>query len=149
MSELKDITRRLIGEKAILDGAIELNRATRTEAEAVFDPGDRKDLGALGMVYMTKPNATWRVTDRAALQGWLVEHAPQYLTERVVVEYSPAAVLDALEDGMMPNSDGEMVVPSGVELVKGRPSLMVKVGPEARAAAGALVKAIVNPELEK
>ena len=47
MSELEDIARRLIGEKAILDEAKVLHDQTREAAAGVLDPGDRKDLGLI------------------------------------------------------------------------------------------------------
>ena len=138
MSEIESIARRLIGEKAILDEAKVLHDQTREAAAGVLDPGDRKDLGELGMVYVTKPKGAWKIADQDALIEWLSEHAPQHLTTRTVIEVSPL-ILRTLEDGQLPDEDGVMQQVPGVELVVGRPTLAVKPGERARAVARALV----------
>ena len=138
MSEIESIARRLIGEKAILDEAKVLHDQTREAASGVLDPGDRKDLGELGMVYVTKPKGAWKIVDQAALIEWLSEHAPQHLSTRTVVEVSPL-ILRVMKDGQLPDEDGVMQQVPGVELVVGRPALAVKPGERARAVARALV----------
>jgi outer membrane receptor for Fe3+-dicitrate len=138
MSELEDIARRLIGEKAILDEAKVLHDQTREAAASVLDPGDRKDLGELGMVYVTKPKGAWKIVDQAAMIEWLSEHAPQHLTTRTVIDVSPL-ILRVMEDGQLPDEDGVMQQVPGVELVAGRPTLTVKPGEQARSVARALV----------
>lgn len=143
MSEMEDIARRLIGEKAILDEAKVLHDQTREAAVSVLGPGDRKDLGELGMVYVTKPKGAWKIVDRDALIEWLSEHAPQHLSTRTVVEVSPL-ILRVMEDGQLPDEDGVLHRVPGVELVVGHPTLTVKPGEQARAAA----RAIVAKELE-
>ena len=134
----EEMARRLIGERALLDEAGVLHAATREEAAEVFGPGDRKDLGDLGMVYVTKPKGAWKVVDQNALFEWLSEHAPQHLTTRTVIEVSPL-ILRVMEDGQLPDEDGVMQQVPGVELVVGRPTLTVKPGERARAVARALV----------
>ena len=143
MSELEDIARRLIGETAILDEAKVLHDQTRDAAAGVLDPGDRKDLGELGMVYVTKPKGAWKIVDQAALVEWLSEHAPQHLSTRTIVEVSPL-ILRVMEDGQLPDEDGVMQQVPGVELVAGRPTLTVKPGEQARSVA----RSIVVKELE-
>lgn len=143
MSEIESIARRLIGEKAILDEAKVLHDQTREAAASVLDPGDRKDLGELGMVYVTKPKAAWKIVDQAAMIEWLSEHAPQHLTTRTVIEVSPL-ILRVMEDGQLPDEDGVMQQVPGVELVAGRPTLTVKPGEQARSVA----RSIVVKELE-
>ena len=138
MSELEDIARRLIGEKAILDEAKVLHDQTREAAASVLDPGDRKDLGELGMVYVTKPKGAWKIVDQAAMIEWLSEHAPQHLTTRTVIDVSPL-ILRVMEDGQLPDEDGVMQQVPGVELVAGRPTLTVKPGEQARSVARSLV----------
>ena len=138
MSEIESIARRLIGEKAILDEAKVLHDQTREAAASVLDPGDRKDLGELGMVYVTKPKGAWKIVDQAALVEWLSEHAPQHLSTRTIVEVSPL-ILRVMEDGQLPDEDGVMQQVPGVELVAGHPTLTVKPGERARAVARALV----------
>lgn len=143
MSEIETIARRLIGEKAILDEAKVLHDQTREAATSVLDPGDRKDLGELGMVYVTKPKGAWKIVDRDALIEWLSEHAPQHLSTRTIVEVSPL-ILRVMEDGQLPDEDGVLHQVPGVELVAGRPALTVKPGERARAVA----RYIVAKELE-
>ena len=138
MSELEDIARRLIGEKAILDEAKVLHDQTREAAASVLDPGDRKDLGELGMVYVTKPKGAWKIVDQAALIEWLSEHAPQHLSTRTIVEVSPL-ILRVMEDGQLPDEDGVLHQVPGVELVAGRPTLTVRPGERARAVARSFV----------
>lgn len=138
----EEMARRLIGERALLDEAGVMHAATREEAAEVFGPGDRKDLGDLGMVYVTKPKGAWKVVDQNALFEWLSEHAPQYIVERVVREVSPL-ILRQLDEGRLPDADGELVEVPGVEQVMGRPTLTVKPSAKARAAVReSLIKAV-------
>jgi len=143
MSEIESIVRRLIGEKAILDEAKVLHDQTREAAASVLGPGDRKDLGELGMVYVTKPKGAWKIVDQAALVEWLSEHAPQHLSTRTIVEVSPL-ILRVMEDGQLPDEDGVLHQVPGVELVADRPRLTVKPGEQARSVA----RSFVAKELE-
>ena len=148
MSDMEMMARRLVGEKAFLDEAQKLHQETREAAGGVFAAGDRKDLGDLGMVYVTKPKGSWRISDEDALLAWLQQHAPLYLAERTipartVVEVSPL-LLRELDDGRLPDADGELVAVPGVEFRPGNPTLTVK----ASAAAHALARASLTRELD-
>ena len=129
---MRDIARRAIGEKCILEAARELHDQTRAELAAGMQAGDRLQVDTLGMVYVTAPKGSWRVTDPAALLEWAREHAPHLIVSRVV-EDVPTLPLDA--DGELPLPTGESVRPDGVEWVQGPPILTVKPTTEARIAA--------------
>ena len=129
---MRDIARRAIGEKCILEAARELHDQTRAELAAGMQAGDRLQVDTLGMVYVTAPKGSWRVTDPAALLEWAREHAPHLIVSRVV-EDVPTLPLDA--DGELPLPTGESVRPDGVEWVQGAPILTVKPTTEARIAA--------------
>lgn len=126
----RDLARQAIGEKCILDAARELHDQTRTELAGDLEPGDRLQVGTLGMVYMTAPKGSWKITSPAAVLAWAREHAPHLIVTR---EEVPALPLDA--DGEFVLPDGESVRPDGVEWVVGGPVLTVKPTSEARAVA--------------
>jgi len=131
---VRDIARRAIGEKAILDAAKGLHDQTRVTLAAGMEPGDRLTIKAddgtkLGMVYVTDPAPQWRVTDPAKLLAWAKLHAPHLVVSRVVEEV-PSLPLD--DQGELALPTGECVRPDGVERVQGRPVLTVKPSDEAR-----------------
>lgn len=132
LDDLEALAKRAIGEKCILDAAADLHRDTRDALADAVKPGNRVQVGTLGMVYRTLPKPTWKVTDRAALLAWAREHAP-HLIVSTVVEDVTLPPLDA--DGEITIGGGETVRPAGVELVAGTPTLTVKPTEEARAVA--------------
>ena len=129
---MRDIARRAIGEKCILEAARELHDETRAALAAGMQAGDRLQVDTLGMVYVSAPKGAWRVTDPAALLAWAKEHSPHLIVSRVVEEV-PTLPLDS--DGELPLPTGESVRPDGVEWVQGAPILTVKPTVEARIAA--------------
>lgn len=127
--DIRDLARRAVGEKAILDAAKELNDQTRAALLEAMGAGDRLMVGTLGSVTRTAPKPTYRVTDREAFTAWVAEHFPEAIvTTRTVV---PAWEADAIKTGHTP--DGEEI--PGVQLVEGGSYLQVRPTAEARAAA--------------
>lgn len=132
----RDIARRAIGEKAILDAAKELHDQTRAALADGMEPGDRltvkaDDGTALGMVYVTDPKGTLRIVDDAAFLAWVQANHPTAIIPAVNPSWQ-RALLTAGAD-----SNGE--VPDGCEVVVGRPTLTVKPSDAAKALALSLV----------
>ena len=131
----RDLVRRAIGEKAVLDEAKLLHDQTRAALLKGMEPGDRikvKDGDTdLGMAYVTDPSGTLRVVDEAAFVAWVAENHPGAIIQAV----SPAWQRSLLAKGADDNGE----VPDGCEVVKGNPTLTVKPTPDARSLARSLV----------
>lgn len=134
--EARDIARRAIGEKAILDAAKELHDQTRAELAGELEAGDRVTIKAdgtpLGMVYVTDPKGTLRIVDDEAFLAWVQANHPTAIIPAV----NPAWQRALLAAGA--DSNGE--VPDGCEVVVGRPTLVVKPSDAAKAIALGLVQ---------
>lgn len=144
--EARDLARRAIGEKSILDAAEKLHAQTRAELAGELEAGDRvtiKDAEGttLGLAYVSDPAQRWKVTDPALLLAWAKEHAPHLVVSRVVEEV-PSLPLD--DQGEIALPTGECVRPDGVSAVRGRPTLTVKPSDAAKA----LALSLVTRELE-
>ena len=134
--EARDIARRAIGEKAILDAAKELHDQTRAELSGEMEAGDRVTVKAdgvpLGMVYVTDPKGTLRIVDDEAFLAWVQANHPTAIIPAV----NPAWQRALLSAGA--DSNGE--VPDGCEVIVGRPTLTVKPSDAAKAIALGLVQ---------
>ena len=134
--EARDIARRAIGEKAILDAAKELHDQTRAELAGELEAGDRVTIKAdgtpLGMVYVTDPKGTLRIVDDEAFLVWVQANHPTAIIPAV----NPAWQRALLAAGA--DSNGE--VPDGCEVIVGRPTLVVKPSDAAKAIALGLVQ---------
>ena len=134
--EARDIARRAIGEKAILDAAKELHDQTRAELAGELEAGDRVTIKAdgtpLGMVYVTDPKDALRIVDEVAFLAWVQANHPTAIIPAV----NPAWQRALLAAGA--DSNGE--VPAGCEVVVGRPTLTVKPSDAAKAIALGLVQ---------
>ena len=134
---MRDIARRAIGEKAILDAAKELHDETRAALAKAMEAGDRVKIKAddgtdLGMVYVSDPRGTLRVVDEAAFVAWVQANHPGAIIPTV----NPAWQRALLSAGC--DTNGE--VPDGCETVVGRPTLTVKPTDEARALAASTLR---------
>lgn len=134
--EARDLARRAIGEKAILDAAKELHDQTRAELAGELEAGDRVTIKAdgtpLGMVYVTDPKGTLRIVDDEAFLAWVQANHPTAIIPAV----NPAWRRALLAAGA--DSNGE--VPDGCEVIVGRPTLTVKPSDAAKAIALGLVQ---------
>ena len=134
--EARDIARRAIGEKAILDAAEKLHAQTRAELAGELEAGDRVTIKAdgtpLGMVYVTDPKGTLRIVDDEAFLAWVQANHPTAIIPAV----NPAWQRALLAAGA--DSNGE--VPDGCEVIVGRPTLVVKPSDAAKAIALGLVQ---------
>ena len=134
--EAREVARRAIGEKAILDAAKELHDQTRAELSGEIEAGDRVTIKAdgtpLGMVYVTDPKGTLRIVDDEAFLAWVQANHPTAIIPAV----NPAWQRALLSAGA--DSNGE--VPDGCEVIVGRPTLVVKPSDAAKAIALGLVQ---------
>ena len=134
---MRDIARRAIGEKAILDAAKELHDATRELLSEGMHAGDRYTIKAddgtdLGMVYVTNPKGTLRVVDEEAFLRWVERNHPTALIQQVNPSWK-RALLSAGAD-----VNGE--VPDGCETVVGAPTRPVKPTDKARMLAASTLR---------
>lgn len=91
---------------AVLKTISDFTKAKYDEARAALDgtmgKGDRLiarsplDNSKLGAVYVTDPNPVCKVTDRAALTDWMVEHYPELTETGYEVCGSDREVIDVL-----------------------------------------------------
>ena len=129
---MRDLARRAIGEKAILDAARGLHDETRAALAEAMEAGDRVKIKAddgtdLGMVYVSDPKGTLRVVDEAAFVAWVQANHP----DAIIPTVNPAWQRALLSAGC--DANGE--VPDGCETVVVLPTLTVKPTDEARALA--------------
>ena len=134
--EARDIARRAIGEKAILDAAKELHDQTRAELAGELEAGDRVTIKAdgtpLGMVYVTDPKGTLRVVDEESFLRWVERNHPT----AIIPQVNPAWKRTLLSAGADVNGE----IPDGCETVVGAPTLTVKPTDEARRLAASTLR---------
>lgn len=122
----KNLVRRALMEKAILDELKAAHEATRAALGESLESGDRLASAGLGYAQVTNPPARWVVTDRAAFETWAAEVAPQYVRTVVSDELVRRCSAGAYIDG-----DGVVHDVPGMEETRGAPVL--RVVPEAGA----------------
>lgn len=93
----KEIARRLVVEKAILDVLGEANSWTRAEAKEMYEPGDADAVTDYGRVRRDKPSQSWQVIDQNAFAHWVDEYAPDAIV--VLRQINPAWVSRVLKTG--------------------------------------------------
>lgn len=138
-----DIATRLLTLRVLKERVAEIEGDLRAQGLHAFRIGDQvpgylsDDDAAegrfLGRVGMSKPGRDWKVTDPEKLAAWVAEHAPDELETRPVVRNSFIGLLRAqcIKQGGWVSPDGELLTPGGMEMVTGRPSLVVRASPEA------------------
>lgn len=134
---MRDIARRAIGEKSILDAAKELHDATRALLSEGMHAGDRYTIKAddgtdLGMVYVTNPKGTLRVVDEESFLNWVERNHPT----AIIPQVNPAWKRTLLSAGADVNGE----IPDGCETVVGAPTLTVKPTDEARMLAASTLR---------
>lgn len=135
----RDVARRALLEAAILKELAERNEVTREDLRAAdLEPGDKLNVGDLGYVQVTNPKPTMKVVDWTALTKWIEDNAPDVglITK---VEVSSYFVAHLLKAGEWVNGDGEVLVPDGIGLVQGQPTLRVAPSDAAHEAARELL----------
>lgn len=134
MSAAHDKARQALLEAAVIKMAGTLNARTRGELNALVKPGERFVADDdLGVVSKTNPKPGWVVTNPAALQAWVAEHAPSnLLTQTTTTTYvAPAFLAELQKTGECIVAGGEVVVPDGIEKRQGTPQLRVDPSPRA------------------
>lgn len=81
----KELARRLVIEKAILDVLAEANGETRAQANEAYEPGDADAVTDFGRVRRDKPSQSWRVLDHTAFAHWVDRNAPEALVTTVTI----------------------------------------------------------------
>lgn len=128
----KDLARRLLLEKAILDALQDANAKARAAISQEYEPGDadtvRLDEQPVGKVSMSKGATTARVVDRVAFTGWMVANRPEDVEEvhdfRVRPATEKALLAQAKSDGgLFDRTTGEEI--PGVQVTTGAPQLKV------------------------
>jgi hypothetical protein len=125
----REIATRLLMMRALKDRIAQADTAMRAAAkDEGFDVAGVRQIGVIGQdqigsVQVTRPAASWRVTDMTALLRWVKANAPTEV--EVVEQVRPAYVTKLLGDckaGALP--DG--VIPDGVDIIEGSPTLAVR-----------------------
>jgi hypothetical protein len=125
----REIATRLLMMRALKDRIAQADTAMRAAAkDAGFDVAGVRQIGVIGQdqigsVQVTGAAASWRVTDMAALLKWVKANAPTEV--ETIEQVRPAYVTKLLGDckaGALP--DG--VVPDGVDIIEGSPTLAVR-----------------------
>lgn len=142
----KEIARRLIVEKAILDVLAEANSETRAQANEAYEPGDADAVTDFGRVRRDKPSQSWRVLDHVAFAHWVDQHAPAALVTTVTINSSwMARVLKTgtVRIEQVDEETGEVaevdVTPDGVGLITTQKGVTVTTTDVAEDAARALL----------
>jgi hypothetical protein len=139
----RETATRLIAQKVILDELIGADKAARLDAKAGdFDEVGVREIGKLGdlpvgTVQLNKGRESWVIADQRAFLAWVQENRPGEIitTPTVRTSYADAVKAACKKDGgVVDEATGELIVPPGVELREGDPTLTVKPAPEARAA---------------
>lgn len=139
MSERHDLAVQLCAQRVLIDLLKEQNDATRELARATeFDlPGVRQPavLGGvtIGAVSVSNGRTKWKVTNTEKWVAWVEEHRPDEIVDVPTVRssFTDAVLRDG---GVVHPGTGEVVVPPGIELDEGKPTLYVKPTAEARQA---------------
>lgn len=119
----RDLYRRGLLEKAILDELSTANEQTRDEMRQDMLPGDKVAVPGLGYVQVTVPKPSLQVVDWAAFTAWANEHCPEAFVTQIVMSKPWLAQL--LKTGEYIDEAGEVLVPDGVGTVQGTPQLRV------------------------
>ena len=144
---MTDLISRAVLRKAVLDHLHGIDREARDALLYTMRPGDRltawDDETDLGMVYVTKPKPTYRITDPAAFLAWVEANRPDEIVTTVAVSGNFTELIRRQGEAVDPET-GEVVVPDGVsaEPVPGSPTLTVKPSPAAVALAAARIDAL-------
>lgn len=105
---------------------------------------------SLGKVGLSRPSESWRVTDVDALTAWVLEHAPDEVEHKPVVRASFLAALTAAckkDGGWVDPETSELLVPDGMELKLGTPTLQVRPSADAGdLVAEALASGLLHPD---
>jgi hypothetical protein len=89
---------------------------------------------SLGRVGMSSASKSWKVRDVEKLTAWVEEHHPTEIERRPIIRNSFLTLIMGqmkADDGVIDKTTGEKVVPPGIELDLGSPSLTVSVSKEA------------------
>lgn len=129
MTAAHDKARQALLEAAVIKEASKRNGHTRGELNALVKPGERFMADDdLGVVSKTNPKPGWVVTNPAALQAWVAEHCPDnLLTQTTTTTFvAPGFLAEVQKTGECVIDGGEVVVPAGIEMRKGTPTLRVE-----------------------
>lgn len=144
---MTDLIVRAVLRKAVLDQLHGIDREARDALLYTMRPGDRltawDDETDLGMVYVTKPRPTYRITDPAAFLAWVETNRPDEIVTTVAVSANLTERVRAHGE-LVDLVTGEVVVPDGVsaEPEPGSPTLTVKPSPAAVSLAAARIAAL-------
>lgn len=111
----------------LLDVGVSLPGYLTDEDRAAARRGERDR--CLGKVGLSRPSESWRVTDADALTAWCLEHFPDEVEHRPTVRASFLSALTAAckkDGGWVDPETSELLVPDGMELKLGRPTLQVR-----------------------
>lgn len=149
MSRRKEIARRLVAEKAILDRLQDANQETRDLAREEYDPGDADSVTVhgeqFGRVRRDKGVQKFRVTDFGLVYKFAEEHAPGAIVPQLERGFLSAVTKSGT---WVDRETGEVLEVPGVELVDMPGNLVVTTTDAATDwALGAL--GLVLPELEQ
>ena len=123
----RDVAKRALIEKAILDELSQANSCTRDELTAQdLQPGDRVSVDDLGYVLMTQPKPVYKVTDWTVLTKWIEDHAANWGLV-VQTSVSQAWVKRVLADGgeWTDPETGEIFQVPGLGMERATPQLRV------------------------
>lgn len=123
----RDVAKRALIEKAILDELAQAAGCTRDELSAQdLQPGDRVTVDDLGYVLMTNPKPVYKVTDWTALTKWIEDYAADWGLV-VQTSVSQAWVKKVLADGgeWTDPESGEVFQVPGLGMERSAPQLRV------------------------
>ena len=163
---LDDLLVRLLVLKVLTARIEEADADTRADVHGQLDVGDSRsayltpeDAAAarrgeedrlLGKVGLSRPGRSWKVTDQEKFTAWVLEHAPDEIEQKPVVRNSfVTAVLASCkkDQGWVDPLTHEVLVPAGVELTLGRPTLQVRPSEHAAAlVAEAMASGLLTPD---
>lgn len=142
----KEIARRLVIEKAILDVLGEANAETRAQANDMYEPGDADAVTDFGRVRRDKASESWKVLDHAAFAHWVDEHAREALVTTVTINSSwlnRVLKTGTVRIEQVDEVTGEVtevdVTPEGIGLIKSQKGVTVTTTDAAEDAARALL----------
>lgn len=125
----RDTTNQLILVAVMKRRLDEIEKALRASALEQGDPGEKRNAKAgdvtVGMVLVTDPQPSWRVTRRDQFAEWVQEHRPDEVETITAVRSSfEKAVLSI--GGVLDPDTGEVVPVPGVEIQTAQSTLQVK-----------------------
>lgn len=122
----KNLVRRALVEKAILDHLRESHEDTRKALAESLEAGDRLASKGLGYAQVTNPPARWTVTDRAAFEAWAKEVAPAFVkTETRTVTTVADELVKRCAAGVYIDENGEVHDVPGMSETYAAPVLRV------------------------